>query len=524
MEVCMDSKDSVPIGSPEEMWGRFQAEVMTQLPDWRRRLEDDPAGLQEIEDDVQRACQRGGAMLVAGLLAQVSQQATLQQTADDLRQQAARPLRPPEKRTIRIQLLGGLLLWITTLYCGPRARTGNGRGKQGSGLYVELAAFGFGKGCSPALQSLVARQAALCPSLQLAQQELQRAGLKLDRKAVRRIAEQTGLQMLTLRKRELLAWREGRLPAGNQLAGKRVAVQLDGGRTRLRKYGPPPPKKRKKGERRKFDTEWREPKLLIIFELDEQGRMQRKGSVLIDGTFAGPDHLAELVAYHLHRLGAAEAASITFSADGAPWIWDRLGWIVEQVGIDAARVNEVLDFCHAAHHISLALAGLGLPEQERRPLYLEMRKRLRQGRWRGVVDDLLDLAQSAEEDSEVHREIAYLRRHGDAGRLSYPAFRSRGLPLGSGAIESGIRRVVNLRLKGNGIFWLEMNAEAMLILRATVLTDNWDAMLSRMRNSLARDNRLDWEWNAPDLSNKAQTEASRSEPRNNCVTTSESLD
>ena len=70
MDVCMDSKDAVPIGSPEEMWGRFQAEVMTQLPDWRRRLEHEPAGLQEIEDDVQRACQRGGAMLVAGLLAQ----------------------------------------------------------------------------------------------------------------------------------------------------------------------------------------------------------------------------------------------------------------------------------------------------------------------------------------------------------------------------------------------------------------------------------------------------------------------
>lgn len=523
MKICMDSKDAVAIGSPEEMWGRFQAEVMTQLPDWKKRLGDEPSELQQIEDDVQRACQRGGAMLVAGLLAQVSQQPTLQQTAEGLRQQAARPLRSPEKRTIQIQLLGGLLLWITTLYCGPQARTGSGRGKQGGGLYVELAAFGFGKGCSPALQSLVARQVTLCPSMALAQQELLRAGLKLDRKAVRRIAEQTGLQMLTLRKRELLAWREGRLPAGKQLAGKRVAVQIDGGRTRLRKNGPPPPKKRKKGERRKFDTEWREPKLLIIFELDDHGRMQRKGSVLIDGTFAGPDHLAELVAYHLHRLGAAEAESITFSADGAPWIWDRLGWIVEKVGIDAARVNEVLDFCHAAHHISLALAALGLPEQERRPLYLEMRKRLRQGRWRGVVDDLSDLAQSAAEDSEVHREMAYLRRHGEAGRMSYPTFRGRGLPLGSGAIESGVRRVINLRLKGNGIFWLEMNAEAMLVLRATLLTDNWDAMLSRVRNSLARDNRLDWEWEAPDLS-KAQTEASGSESQRNCATASEALD
>lgn len=521
MELRMDSENSVAIGSAEEMWGQFQAEVMTVLPDWRKRLEDDPGCLPQIEDEVQRVCQRGGAMLVAGLLALVSQQPALQQTAAELRDQSARPLRPPEKRTLRIQLLGGLMLWITTLYCGPRARTGEGRGKQGGGLYVELAAFGFSKGCSPALQSRVARQAALCPSLQFAQQELARDGLILDGKAVRRIAEQTGLQMLTLRKRELLQWREGCFPAGDQLAGKRVAVQIDGGRTRLRKNGPPPPRKRKKGQRRKFDTEWREPKLLIIFELDEHGRMQRQRPVLIDGTFAGPDHLAELVAYHLHRLGASQAESLTFSADGAPWIWDRLEWIIEQVGIDVSRVNEVLDFCHAAHHISLALAALGLNEAERRPLYLEMRKQLRQGHWRRVVEDLSDLAELEGEDSEIHREIAYLRRHGEAGRLRYPTFRGRGLPLGSGAIESGIRRVINLRLKGNGIFWLEANAEAMLALRATVLCDNWDPLLARVRLSMARDNRLDWEWEAPDLS-KRQAETSPSERQPNCTTAAQS--
>ena len=512
MELCMDSEKSVAIGSPEEMWGRFQAEVMTRLPQWKERLENDPDCLSQIEIEVQHACQRGGAMLVAGLLAAVSQQSALQQTAAELREQAARPLRAPEKRTLRMQLLGGLMLWVTTLYCGPRARTGEGRGQQGSGLYVELAAFGFAKGVSPALASRVARQAALNPSLQLAQQELARDGLKLDRKAVRRIAEQTGLQILSLRKRELLAWREGHLPKGDQLVGKRVAVQIDGGRTRLRKNGPPPPPKRKKGQRRKFETEWREPKLLIIFELDEHGRMDRQRPVLIEGTFAGPDHLAELVAYHLHRLGAAEAESLTFSADGAPWIWDRLDWIVEQVGIDASRVTEVLDFCHAAHHISLALAALGLSEAERQPLYLEMRKQLRQGRWRRLVEDLQDLAESEEEDSEIHREIAYLRRHGEAGRLRYPTFRSRGLPLGSGAIESGIRRVINLRLKGNGIFWLEANAEAMLAVRATVLCDGWDATLARVRASMAYDNRLDWEWEAPDLS-KRTTEASSNQQK-----------
>jgi hypothetical protein len=57
--------------------------------------------------------------------------------------------------------------------------------------------------------------------------------------------------------------------------------------------------------------------LLTIFVHDDQGEMDRQHKVTIDGTLTGPDALAELVAMHLHRLGAAEAASVTFCADGA---------------------------------------------------------------------------------------------------------------------------------------------------------------------------------------------------------------
>ena len=50
--------------------------------------------------------------------------------------------------------------------------------------------------------------------------------------------------------------------------------------------------------------------------------------------------------------------------------------------------------------------------------------------------------------------------------MRYRSIARKHLPIGSGAIESAIRRVVNLRLKGAGIFWYEESANAMLILRA----------------------------------------------------------
>jgi hypothetical protein len=59
--------------------------------------------------------------------------------------------------------------------------------------------------------------------------------------------------------------------------------------------------------------------------------------------------------------------------------------------------------------------------------------------------------------------------------------------------------VINLRLKGNGLLWLEENAEAMLVLRAAALTDRWEATLEQVCVRMASDRRLQWKWQSPDM-------------------------
>lgn len=127
---------------------------------------------------------------------------------------------------------------------------------------------------------------------------------------------------------------------------------------------------------------------------------------------------------------------------------------------------------------------------------------LRNGQWRRVVDELKEFAEEVDPKSTVHTEIAYLEKHGEAGRLSYPHFRKLGLPLGSGAIESTIRRVVNLRLKSNAMFWREENAEAMMQVRAQVLTGQWDSRLEATRELRRHDVRVDWRWTPQPMSEK----------------------
>ncbi|GCL40299.1 hypothetical protein SR1949_54370 [Sphaerospermopsis reniformis] len=58
--------------------------------------------------------------------------------------------------------------------------------------------------------------------------------------------------------------------------------------------------------------------------------------------------------------------------------------------------------------------------------------------------------------------------------MNYSKVLARKLPIGSGAIESLIRQVVNLRMKGNSKFWLRENAEIMLHLRCQWIAGNWN--------------------------------------------------
>ncbi len=61
--------------------------------------------------------------------------------------------------------------------------------------------------------------------------------------------------------------------------------------------------------------------------------------------------------------------------------------------------------------------------------------------------------------------------------MQYAAFEDAGIPTGSGAIESAIRRIVNMRMKSNGMFWLEVNAEGMLLLRSYLKSGYLDSLL-----------------------------------------------
>lgn len=399
-----------------------------------------------------------------------------------------------------MRLLGGLLIFVMTMYCSPARRTGRGRGRKGSGLYPELSVLGIQEGKSPALVRDVGRLTALLPSYETVQQELAERGVNLNIKEVHGIGQYAGQAALTYRRRELERYREGKLPAADG-KGKRFGAMIDGGRTKIRTMTRKQQGRGKtKTRKRRFRTDWREPKQIIVFEMDEQGCMKKGTKPILDGTFQGPDEILEVLTMRLHQVGASQADVVAFRADGAPWIWERLEWVSKRLGLKNKQISYGLDWCHAVHHLSLALETLAR-DAERKRIFKKLRKWLKQGGWEKVIRDLMDRMVEAglDETSAVWTEVSYLERHGEAGRLDYATFRRRKLPVGSGAIESAIRRVINLRMKGNSIFWKKENAEGMLVLRGLVVSRRWNETFAKIIESVACDRRMDWEWQSPDM-------------------------
>ena len=64
--------------------------------------------------------------------------------------------------------------------------------------------------------------------------------------------------------------------------------------------------------------------------------------------------------------------------------------------------------------------------------------------------------EGAEATEEVRKAIGYFTEH--AGRMDYPKFIERQLPIGSGAIESACKTLIEEREKGAGMRWTEQGA------------------------------------------------------------------
>lgn len=243
--------------------------------------------------------------------------------------------------------------------------------------------------------------------------------------------------------------------------GSVAAIAVDGGFCRMRD-GEEPAREFKMGVLGAFDPKPRQtPK-------ERAPRVHGKHYV---GSFKGAEFVMNLGLLEFHRMGLNKAKIVQVLGDGAEWIWRRAHYFLAP-GQELVRT---LDVYHAREYIAnVANTFYGQGTPKAREWYEKRDQELLDGNLRSFFLAFTLLAKRATEPDTrelVLKSRQYFENHREF--LNYRECLTRGLLIGSGMVEGGIRFVAKDRLHRTGMSWLEPGAEDILHLRALCASKRW---------------------------------------------------
>jgi hypothetical protein len=172
-------------------------------------------------------------------------------------------------------------------------------------------------------------------------------------------------------------------------------------------------------------------------------------------------------------LGTPGLALVVVLGDGADWIWRYARQFLGRRGVE---VVEIVDIFHAWGHLwTVANAVFGAGSASAAAWVEPLKGDLLDEGPAPVLAALRDLTPDATRDGaaeEVRKALGYFTDH--AARMDYPRFVARQLPIGSGAIESTCKTLIQAREKQAGMRWSRDGAQTVASLRALHRSGRWD--------------------------------------------------
>jgi len=181
-------------------------------------------------------------------------------------------------------------------------------------------------------------------------------------------------------------------------------------------------------------------------------------------------------------LGTRAVHTVVLIADAAAWIWHSGRAFLGLPGVDLV---EILDLYHVYEYLWMVgntvfgagtAAAAGWVEPLKTRLYAQGPAPV-QAALAALINVVRATEEPAAEESlralTVRRAVDYFTNH--AARLDYPSFVARAFPIGSGAVESSGKIVVQARTKGAGMRWSATGAQQVVSLRALHRSGRWDA-------------------------------------------------
>jgi hypothetical protein len=335
-----------------------------------------------------------------------------------------------------------------------------------------------GTSMSPGLAAMNDRAAAAGPFARAAGLLDDLAGVRLTAKRVERSAGASGTAKATAgRDRAALITARRLVPLPPAPLPDKLYAAIDG--TGVPVTAREAAGREGKGEDGRART--REVKLAVFFtqdKLDKDGYpIRNPGSSSYIATFEPASVFAGLVEAEGIRRGAHHVRQITILGDGAPWIWN----------IATAKFPEatqIVDLYHAREHLHDLARVLEFMLGDQREEWLAARlDDLDYGDIDGICAAARAYPLVGVKRDELDKALGYFENN--APRMRYRWFRSRGLFVGSGAVEAGCKSVIGQRLKQSGMRWTIAGADAIIALRCREASSQWEEIWQRPRSQTA---------------------------------------
>lgn len=361
------------------------------------------------------------------------------------------------------------------------------------------------------------------------------AGVQVSAKQVERLTRQVGQERVLERSRMVAAFQELPLADKHQTPAGAVSpevavIMVDGGRLQIFERGrgsavASVEEEPAVGSGRERGKHWREDKAALLLAVDSEVAATDP-CPQIPATFVDPTRILKL-AREIHAVAAGqegvaepEASAVveTSTAEttySSPTIvrrevvasrqrWPDFAPLVAQAARTAGLLGAsrrafvgdgsdnhwaiwrrffgtwtaVIDFIHVLSYV-FAAATAGRKFAEGWTVYVRWIEWLWQGQVERVIAELaqrqaaLGVAEAIDGETSPRRLVAealtYLQNHKD--KMRYNEYRRQGLPITSSHMES-LMKQINQRVKGTEKFWCEQGAEAILQLRADILSDH----------------------------------------------------
>jgi hypothetical protein len=310
------------------------------------------------------------------------------------------------------------------------------------------------RGCSQILERRITDFGADVPFAKIPEKIREHYGVTISASTARRITEAHAAKM---RDHELL---DTQIP--EQQGAQCVIAEMDGSMipivsTQASEDGDKPIDRRKTRE-----LDWKEARLCLA---RKQGSVEQVYQAMYLGNV---DDAGNRLAHCAIRAGAGENTHVHCVGDGAPWI---AGQVERAFGLNGSYL---IDFYHLCEY--LAAAAQRIAPGDKNSWLAEQKRKLREGKVSEVIETLkphVEPDSVPKEEAPVRACHRYMSKR--ESQMDYKEFLDRDLPIGSGAIESAHRYIIQARLKLAGAWWTADNAHNMLALRTLRANNEWES-------------------------------------------------